>query len=121
MGWAGRHKVLSPTDLEPCSALASSCLAAAGVSGGGSHSMPARVEFPGSLLNAMGEPRARVSGLLGKSVKTLTPGKQVPGERDACRGGSPWLSEGVKRGFTEPMSSWVRMRELTGWSTGTQL
>ena len=37
--------------------------------------MPARVEFPGSLLNAMGDPRARVSGLLGKSAKTLTPGK----------------------------------------------
>lgn len=73
MGWAGWHKVLSPTDLEPFSALASSHLAAAG--GGASHSMPARVEFTGSLLNAVGKPRAGVSGLLGKSAETLTPRK----------------------------------------------
>lgn len=37
------------------------------------------------------------------------------------RGGSLQLSGGVKRGFTELMSSRVRMRELTGWSTGKNI
>ena len=42
--------------------------------------MPARVEFTGSLLNAVGKPRAGVSGLLGKSAETLTPRKWVCAE-----------------------------------------
>ena len=43
--------------------------------GGGSLSVPARVGVPGLLLSAVGEPRARVSGLLDESVESLTPGK----------------------------------------------